>query len=93
MIKIENFINDNMNKFKNIIITEIKIACDKIFNLELWFFYSNLNILYTNFALKAGLNILSSYSFRNSKMMDLIRKKDSKIQLLFTYFGLSNDLF
>ena len=92
MIKIENFINDNMNKFKNIIITEPKMVCDKIFNLELWFFYSNLNILYTNFALKAGLNVLSSYSFRNSKMLDLIRKKDSKIQSLFAYFGLSNDL-
>ena len=93
MIKIENFINENMNKFKNIVITEPRTVCDKIFNMELWFFYSNLNILYTNFALKAGLNILSSNSFRNAKMMDLIRKKDTKITSLFAYFGLSNDLY
>ena len=93
MVKIENFLSERMNKLKSIVIMNSKTVCDKIFNLELWWFYSNLNTLYINFALRANLTLLAYNTFIYNKMMDLISKKDNKVNTLFDYFGLGNDLF
>ena len=93
MVKIENFLSERMNKIKSIVIMNSKTVCDKIFNLELWWFYSNLNTLYINFALRANLTLLAYNTFIYNKMMDLISKKDNKVNTLFDYFGLGNDLF
>ena len=93
--KIENFLRKNFNDFqKNLVfLYDIDKLVDRIFNMELWFYYININNLYNFFVQKGKLFLLSSSLFQNSKEYDLFMKRiDNKSTTTFGYFGFTSDL-
>lgn len=93
--KIENFLNKNFYDFqKNLVFRyDIDKLVDRIFNMELWFYYININNLYNFFVQKGKLFLLSSSLFQNSKLYDLFMKRiDNKSTTTFGYFGFTSEL-
>ena len=90
-LKIEPFMNSILSPMRSSI-NDFRQVCDKIFIIELWFFYLNLNILYIDFIIKSEMYYLASKLVNKIKIVDLIENKDSKVQTMFAYFALSNDL-
>ena len=45
-IKVDQLMNNVLSPMRTTITNDFRQVCDKIFILELWFFYFNLNILY-----------------------------------------------
>ena len=91
-IKIENFMNGVLAPLRSIINCDFHQVCHKIFIIELWFFYLNLNILYIDFIIKSEMYVLASKLISKIKIVDLIENKDSKLATMFHYFSLANDL-
>jgi hypothetical protein len=91
-IDIEGFITQILSPMRTKISNDFKKVCDKIFIIELWFFYCNLNILYITFLNKGGNYLLSTHLLSLVKIIDLIEKRDVKLPTLFAYFALANDL-
>ena len=91
-IKVEDFMNGILSPMRTSLTVDFHQICDKIFIIELWFFYLNLNILYIDFIIKSDMYILASKLVNKIKMVDLIENKDSKLPTMFAYFSLSNDL-
>ena len=91
-IKIEQFMNSVLTPMRSSLTNDFRQVCDKIFIIELWFFYLNLNILYIDFIIKSEMYYLASKLVNKVKIADLIENKDTKLQTMFAYFALSNDL-
>ena len=95
VVKVENFLNKNFSRYQKAVIPQnnINILFKRVFNMELWFFYINLNTLYLNYALSSKLHILSTYLLQNSKLYDIYLKKvENKKSSNFNYFGFSASL-
>ena len=91
-IDIEGFISKILSPMRTKLSNDFRKVCDKIFIIELWFFYCNLNILYITFLNKGGNYLLSTHLLNFIKIIELIEKKDAKIPTLFAYFSLANEL-
>ena len=91
-IDIEGFMNKFLAPMRTKISNDYDKVCDKIFIIELWFFYCNLNILYITFIVKSGNYFLATHLLNKVKIIDLIEKKDSKLTSMFAYFSLATDL-
>ena len=91
-IKIEQFMNSFLSPMRSSITSDVHQICDKIFIIELWFFYLNLNILYIDFIIKSDMYFLACKLVKKIKIVDLIENKDTKLPTMFAYFSLSNDL-
>ena len=91
-IKIEQFMNSFLSPMRSSITSDVHQICDKIFIIELWFFYLNLNILYIDFIIKSDMYFLACKLVNKIKIVDLIENKDTKLPTMFAYFSLSNDL-
>ena len=91
-IKIEPFMNSVLSPMRSSLTNDFRQVCDKIFIIELWFFYLNLNILYIDFIIKSEMYYLASKLVNKVKIVDLIENKDTKLQTMFAYFALANDL-
>ena len=91
-IKIEPFMNSVLTPMRSSLTNDFRQVCDKIFIIELWFFYLNLNILYIDFIIKSEMYYLASKLVNKVKIADLVENKDTKLQTMFAYFALSNDL-
>ena len=91
-IDIEGFMNKVLSPMRTKISNDYRKVCDKIFIIELWFFYCNLNILYINFMVKSENYFLATHLLSVVKIVDLIEKKDAKLPTMFAYFSLANDL-
>ena len=95
IVKIENFLNKNFVEFQKSLIfkNDIDKLSERIYNMELWFFYINVNTLYNKFANKGNLILLSSMLFQNSKLYDLVVKRlDNRSTSTFGFFGFTSDL-
>ena len=91
-INLESSINKALSPLRTKISNDYRDICDKIFLIELWFFYCNLNILYITYTIKSGNYFLATHLLNLVKIIDLIEKKDTKLQTMFAYFSLANDL-
>ena len=91
-IDIEGCMNKALSPMRTKISNDFRKVCDKIFIIELWFFYCNLNILYITFIVKSGNFFLATHLLHLVKVVDLIEKKDVKLTSMFAYFSLANDL-
>ena len=91
-IKIGEFMNEFLSPMRTTISNDCLQICDKIFIIELWFFYLNMNILYIDFIIKSEMYFLASKLVNKIKIVDLIENKDVKLPTMFAYFSLSNDL-
>ena len=89
---IEGFMNQVLSPMRSMIHSDYKQICDKIFILELWFFYLNLNILYIDFIIKSEMYYLATKLVNKVKILDIIENKDIKLPTMFAYFSLANDL-
>ena len=91
-INIEGLMNNVLSPMRTKISNDFQKVCDKIFIIELWFFYCNLNILYITFTIKSEMYYLATHLLNSVKIVDLIEKKDAKLATMFAYFSLANDL-
>jgi len=91
-INIEGIMNGVLSPMRTKLSNDYKKVCDKIFIIELWFFYCNLNILYITFTIKSEMYYLATHLLNLAKIVDLIEKKDAKLPTMFAYFSLANDL-
>ena len=91
-INLENSINKALTPMRTKKFTDSHDVCEKIFLIELWFFYCNLNILYITYTIKSENYFLATHLLTVVKIIDLIEKKDTKLPTMFAYFALSNDL-
>ena len=91
-IDIEGYMNKILSPMRTKISNDFHKVCDKIFIMELWFFYCNLNNLYITFIVKSGNYFLATHLLNSVKIVDLIEKKDAKLPTMFAYFSLANDL-
>jgi len=91
-INIEGIMNGVLSPMRTKLSNDYRKVCDKIFIIELWFFYCNLNILYITFTIKSEMYYLATHLLNLAKIVDLIEKKDAKLPSMFAYFSLTNDL-
>ena len=91
-IKVDQLMNNVLSPMRTTITNDFRQVCDKIFILELWFFYFNLNILYIDFIIKSDMYWLASKLVNQVKTVDLIENRDIKLPTMFAYFSLANDL-
>ena len=91
-INIEGIMNGVLSPMRTKLSNDYRKVCDKIFIIELWFFYCNLNILYITFTIKSEMYYLATHLLNLAKIVDLIEKKDAKLATMFAYFSLANDL-
>ena len=91
-INLEDSIVKALYPMRNKKYPDIHEICNIIFLIELWFFYSNLNILYITFTIKSENYFLATHLLSVVKIIEMIEKRDIKTPTMFAYFSLSSDL-
>lgn len=93
--KLENYLSKNFYDYQkafNYTIVDIDNVVYKIFNMELFFFYLNLDLMYLRFAEKGKFNLLSTSKLLSTKLIDLYMKRiDNRNITTFSYFGFGHD--